>query len=769
MSLTKLEIAGFKSFAKTSVLSFPSRVTAIVGPNGSGKSNITEAIRWVLGEQSMKVLRGKKGEDLIWSGSPSGGTRGHRDAGTGAAHSTSGNFGSGIARMGKAAVSLVFDNLDGKIPLDFQEVILTRKIFRDGANEYFINDSAVRLRDVVELIARMGLGEQKHNIISQGEVDRLLLATSRERHRMLEEALGLRVWQLKKNEAERKLDATRRNLEQADALIRELTPHLKFLRLQAKRAEAVVATRQELEDLERIYVTREERSIAEETAALDSHRDPLQEKQVALKKDVGRFTAEVRSAEAAALPSVDAAQRDQRITTSVQKRQELEREIGRLEGKMEAITGHAAPAPSERTPDTGEIQGGVRAIDTLRDILGRMRTLIREQDDIETIRSRFFPLITRAEEELDLLILQGPASPAPVHAGVFADLGLRQLGQTLRVLGVELEQISAGIVADEDERRRTSEGLQVRHERLRELERDLAKKRDEEREVSLILERMKLDEERIEERRRRLKYIIEGGVRDERSDDTVLHEKFAAVGQEELSRRIERNRVRLEEAGGIDAGVVKEYEDTEARHAFLVREREDVAAAAVSLAGLIKELDARIAQDFKEGFAKIKDAFHDYFRIVFGGGSGKLRLAAYETRGVSAEEDSGEEAGEKEEKEEGIEIEVDLPRKRIHSLAMLSGGERALTAIALLFAITAVNPPPFLILDETDAALDEANSQRYAAILTELAKKTQLIVVTHNRETMKSAGVLYGVTMGDDGVSRLLSLKLEQAEEYTNR
>ena len=122
-----------------------------------------------------------------------------------------------------------------------------------------------------------------------------------------------------------------------------------------------------------------------------------------------------------------------------------------------------------------------------------------------------------------------------------------------------------------------------------------------------------------------------------------------------------------------------------------------------------------------------------------------------------------------EESAEGVEIAVELPRKRIKGLAMLSGGERALASIALLFAISAVNPPPFLILDETDAALDEANSERFGALLKELSKKTQLLVITHNRETMKSAGILYGVTMGHDGVSKLLSLKLEQAEVYTNR
>ncbi len=183
MNLKKLELSGFKSFANPTTLEFPSRITAVVGPNGSGKSNLAEALRWVLGEQSMKSLRGKRGEDLIWNGSPQ------------------------VPRVGKASVGLTLDNSRGELGLDFEEVILTRKIFRDGMNEYFINDSQVRLKDVVVLIARIGLGETKHNIIGQGEVDRTLMATLRERREMLEEALGLRVYQLKKNEAVRKLNA----------------------------------------------------------------------------------------------------------------------------------------------------------------------------------------------------------------------------------------------------------------------------------------------------------------------------------------------------------------------------------------------------------------------------------------------------------------------------------------------------------------------------------------------------------------------------------
>jgi len=743
MSLTKLEIAGFKSFAKTTVLSFPSRVTAIVGPNGSGKSNITEAIRWVLGEQSMKILRGKKGEDLVWNGSAS----------TSVAEG-------GVPRMGKAAVSLTFDNADGKIAIDFPEVTLTRKIFRDGTNEYFINDSVVRLKDVVELIARMGLGEQKHNIIGQGEVDRLLLATPRQRREMLEEALGLRVWQLKKNEAERKLEATQRNLEQADALVRELTPHLKFLRMQAKRAHVREHTRRELGDMECVYVTREEREITAESAALAGRRDPLVEKQTIARKEIERMVRDMKQAESTMAVPDAARERDQRMATKVQRRQELEREIGRLEGKIEAVRQMPDVMPRALPAPAPALSGGD---ETLRGLLARMRALVREQEDIEIIRSRFFPLMEKVEEALDILLGSRRTHVPAASSAQGKHAQAEELEQTLRVLGVELEQVIQTISTDEEVRRRIAESMRKGHECLRALEKNLRDRRDEEREAALALERLKFDEEKIQERTRRLKYMVDGGIREDPSRGCALFEQLHGVGQEELYRKIERNRVKLEEAGGIDAGVLKECEETEARHAFLLREREDVASAAVSLGDVIKELDTRIAQDFKDGFANIKDAFREYFRIVFGGGSGTLRLSHIAPR--IAEEDGQEEEAER---EEGIEIEVDLPRKRIHALAMLSGGERALSAIALLFAITAVNPPPFLILDETDAALDEANSQRYGAIMKELAKKTQLIVVTHNRETMKSAGVLYGVTMGDDGVSRLLSLKLEEAEEYTN-
>ena len=733
--MKRLELSGFKSFAKTTVLEFPSRITAIVGPNGSGKSNIAEAVRWVLGEQSMKSLRGKKGEDLIWNGSPQ------------------------IARMGKASVSLLFDNSNGRIPIEFGEVILGRKIFRDGSNEYSLNQSPVRLKDVAELMARVGLGETKHNIIAQGEVDRALLASPRERREMLEEALGLRVYHLKKGDAERKLAATGQNMGQTEALIRELAPHLKFLRSQVKRAEARERIGAELRESERVWIAREREAIEREERETAARYGPLLARHAVLREEIGRLEKEIAATEGDSQNEKETAPAGM-DAAPVSRRQALEREIGRLEGKLEAELEKAGSSEPRRAASMNAAAEEVRAA------LAEIRTLLEEERDLESAR----PHLLALTEDIDRALDAAESGAAPMRRGILggAESGaIREIEHAIRSLQEELERIGKEVAAGEILRRKELDAARKARENLRSLDAALRKKKDEEREIVLSRERLKFDETRIRERREEFMREVRTASVEEAdlSAAAVLDPKYAAVSQGELRRKIERLRARLEEAGGIDEAVAKEYEAAEARYLFLTKELEDLRQATASLRALVKELDGHIKKDFKEGLAKIKEEFHNYFRIIFGGGAARLRITKQEStiKEDALEEEAGEENG------EGVEIGVDLPRKRIHGLAMLSGGERALTATALLFAITAVNPPPFLVLDETDAALDEANSRRYANILGELAKKTQLILVTHNRETMKCAGVLYGVTMGDDGVSRLLSLKLGEAEEYTDR
>ena len=228
---------------------------------------------------------------------------------------------------------------------------------------------------------------------------------------------------------------------------------------------------------------------------------------------------------------------------------------------------------------------------------------------------------------------------------------------------------------------------------------------------------------------------------------------------EQSENEISRLKYKIEEIGGVDEITLQEYKETKERYDELNKKLEDLRKAKKNLEDLIKELTKEITGQFGKNFQAINDNFNKYLRLLFGGGRGHLKQISNSKFLISNDEDADLE---KEIASKGIEIKATLPGKKIRDLRMFSGGEKALTSIALLFAIVSSNPPPFLVLDEVDATLDESNSRRFAKLVREFSKDTQFIVITHNRETMDQADVLYGVTMGDDGISSLLSLKLEK-------
>ena len=235
--------------------------------------------------------------------------------------------------------------------------------------------------------------------------------------------------------------------------------------------------------------------------------------------------------------------------------------------------------------------------------------------------------------------------------------------------------------------------------------------------------------------------------------------------QEERRREIERVKIKLEEAGmGGATDVMKEYEEVLARDQFLEKELRDLGASIEKIQDVIRELKDTIDREFRIGIDKINKVFQEFFALMFGGGRASLAVAQPEKK-KKKDEDDEEVADDipEEPTEAGIDIDISLPHKKVKELMMLSGGERSLTSIALLFAMSQVNPPPFLVLDETDAALDEANSRRYGDMIQKLSEFSELIVVTHNRETMSRAQVLYGITLGADSASKLLSVKLDDA------
>ena len=228
--LKSLELNGYKTFASRTTFVFADTVTTIVGPNGSGKSNIADSLRWVLGEQSYRLLRGKKTEDMIFSGSEN------------------------RPRAGMASATVTFENSDGWLPIDFSEVAITRRAYRDGQNEYLINGQRVRLRDVSELLSQSGLAERTYTIIGQGLVDAALSLRADERRRLFEEAAGIGLHRSRREDALRRLDNTRRNLERVQDIITEIKPRLRSLERQARRANEYEQIKTDLhEGLRELY------------------------------------------------------------------------------------------------------------------------------------------------------------------------------------------------------------------------------------------------------------------------------------------------------------------------------------------------------------------------------------------------------------------------------------------------------------------------------------------------------------------------------------
>src|SRR3989344_2733294 len=294
MHLKSIELSGFKSFARKNTFEFDASISAIVGPNGSGKSNVAEAFRFVLGEQSIKNMRGKRGEDLIWNGASS------------------------EPRSNRAFVKVTFDNTSKIFDIDFPEVTIERTVHRDGLNEYSINGSLVRLKDVLELLARAHIGASGHHIISQGEADKILSASSKDRKSMVEDALGLKLYQYKRLESERKLKKTFENVAQVESLRKEIAPHLKFLGKQVEKLEKTESMRGELVQLATEYFKREDVYISFSKVALLADREPLNDALEKLSKE-SKNVRKVLEFESG-------------LSVARKHKDDLTREIGKLDG-----------------------------------------------------------------------------------------------------------------------------------------------------------------------------------------------------------------------------------------------------------------------------------------------------------------------------------------------------------------------------------------------------------------------------------------------------
>ncbi len=1016
MYLKRLEIQGFKSFANKTVLDFlpPTdgrfSITGVVGPNGSGKSNVTDAIRWVMGETSLKAIRGKKSEDVIFNGSEAKG------------------------QLSAAEVTMVLDNTDGKVDLDYSEIVITRRVFRNGEGEYLINNSPVRLLDIHLVLAKAQFAEHSYSIVGQGMIDRLLIVGPTERKEFLDEASGIKEFQIKQHQATLKLARTRENMEQAQRLLQEVEPRLKILARQVKKLEKRQEVEVQLREAqEKYYVTLYKNNLSE-IAAIDEkikivekeYRDAFYELETIQTELAELAKSQSRQEVFAALQSKhqeavreqnewerQIAITDGRMQTQYQeagksnvgwmenklkelkvKRSEVEEALSRAQAEADRIGERVIEKKktiekmvlekTEKTVAISRLQSaflqnqseqnyfqfvGLTAVKAVLDAKnkfgGKVHGIVAElaevaeeyrlaldtaaasslasvvvEDDetgrhaIEYLRynklgvATFLPLnkiqgryigddmrsvlgepgvVGLAIELLkfnprfevvfshilgDTLVVRDLSVAARLGIGRFRMVTLdgdiverrgvmkggwrgkdrnlsfatkvsltteeklreyqMQIGveqQTLAELETGLEKSKTELMSLEVESQTAQHRCALHSEERQNLEKEisgldrelsllqitpeqygalmvqLAKEKD------LMVKQLTVAQKRVteiaaeiedfnrkeEEKKQRVfnlqsqmqvKQNVVNNILNTRNDLKIQSAKLETKQEDLLSEAqnemseplvgvVERNPVTasLEELptvadsiqklkyqlsliGGIDEDVTAEYATTKERYDFLSGQIDDLSNATTDLEKMVEDLDEIMKTKRAAAFKKIRKEFDRYFKILFGGGSADLTelygepeedLVVPTVEGQVPTESTEEplEQPKKKKSEKvlyGIDIAANPPGKKIKHLNALSGGERTLTSIALICAILNNNPSPFVVLDEVEAALDEANTQRFVKIMGELSTHSQFIVITHNRVTMHAADALYGVTMGGDGVSKLLSVKLEQVK-----
>ncbi len=730
----------------------------IVGPNGSGKSNLSDAIRWCLGEQSMKHLRGKKSEDIIFSGSE------------------------GKGRSGFAEVSMTFDNSAKKLGVDYSEVTVTRRLYRDGESEYLLNGQTARLADIQLLLAEAGVGQRSYTVVGQGMIDHVLTSSPEERKIFFDDATGVRGLQIKRHQAMLKLEKASENLVEVELLLSEIEPRLKSLRRQVHKLEQREAIEKDLNERRRNYygtiwwdlqdeLTKTRKEIEGVSVRVDGKRAELQAGQDELAKMEAAATGEQKD------DGIKAAQDGYRLAQAklADARHQLfaaERELELSKVKAQStwsplplheIINELGDLSSEQTTLLAELRAAPD-LQTVNVLLDRVESIFNRSTRLRTRLTKPNPEDFKADPKLLAAIDAGREAIKTAEAGVKTSESQMDAQTRASAEG------KTAVFAVERRLRQTQQELYA---------------------IEQQGNRIKIDVARVETRIDGLKNELHEELGEAQVEILKDRPAHRVHHPEDERSEILRLKHQLELIGGIDEETIAEYKTTEERFTFLDGQLKDIRSAINSTEKIIDELDDKIRAQSEKAFEAINKEFQKYFKVLFGGGSCSLikmkeaelvadraqdqHVALDRAMEELAEERVDEDAQsttailkrvkERSDAVAGIDIQATPPGKTLKALNLLSGGERALTSIALLSAIMATNPSPFVVLDEVDAALDEANTVRFANILLELQKLTQFIVITHNRATMERADLLYGVTMGDDGISNLISVALSEIDE----
>ncbi|HXQ89805.1 MAG TPA: AAA family ATPase [Solirubrobacterales bacterium] len=754
MYLRSISMKGFKSFPERTTLEFSPGVSVIVGPNGSGKSNITDAVLWALGEQSPGAIRGASMQDVISAG------------------------GKGIGQRRAAEVEVTIDNSDGRAASEFAEIAVERRLDRAGDSGYRLNGARCRLADVTDVLSDTNLGREMHSVISQGRVETIVHSKPRERRLLVEEAAGLGKHRKRRRRAELKLRSARDNLDRALDVEREARARLRPLKRQAQAAELGERIEREELGLRAQLVSEElrfgaDRAAAAEKAAAKARgvRQELEERlsEVAKRRAAAeeRFAARDRErTQAWGLLTKLRGEQEKvavRVNSLSSRETELEAGLERLRAELGPLTldvGDGA-APGQRAKkleeELGEIGAGLRtaaeglevarsdaAAESAREsALGEVRAGA-ERASRHARRAEGL-LGERHREALRARVAAGEALLDDVRS---ARAAAEAAGAAIRG---RVDAIERKVVGGEDDGDAIAEELRACSQQEFELQAQMKETSDEltraeaERELAAIAERLG-------------------------EEIPPATEALSEEARGEIDRKLERLERRRAQIGPVNPLAEQEYDEARDHVEALQAQREDIERSMRELESLIRDIDAEIERAFEETFEATAKNFEEMVEHLFPGGRGRLRRVSLrpvrdDERPAGEQEAPSDAEPEPEEEEEereelGVEIEVTPAGKSTRKLSLLSGGEKSLVALAFVFAVFLARPCPFYILDEVEAALDDANIDRFLQLIRRFSDRAQFVIVTHQKRTMDAADVLYGVSMGGDGVTKVVSRRL---------
>ena len=811
MKFKNLEMNGFKSFSEKTTFLIENGLTGIVGPNGCGKSNIVEALRWCMGENSAKSMRGSGMEDVIFSGT------------------------SNRASKNISEVALLLENENKEGPAqykEFDEILIKRKIEKDKGSKYYINEREVRARDVQTFFADLSTGAHSPSLISQGRIGQLVTSKPIERKSILEEAAGISGIHARRQEAETRLNAAENNLKRADELKRQQQKQLDSLKKQAEEATKYKEISKNIKSIEAgLYylkikeIEKDKNQILEKLSEVDdeisaiyidyNHNNTLLEEEN--KKLAPLRDKKIESAASLQKLNLDMSnlvEEEARVKTLQEK---LEKSIKTIDSDLEREKSISLDADINEKRISKEKEDLLNTENKLLDVETQsIKELQLSKTQLNELQNQLDVMLNQIEKDIDQekkltkeifkklkLLVKKITFSQEEYAEKFGknksiesdsikrkerikniDVELenwRNLKSNSEKMISELNNRKDKVVVEINENQKNPEKIATtKGQNLQNLEN--IKKRNEEienelvnaekkhnaineslKEIQLKLTDLKENKARneatiegIENRKKDLLYSIKNELNIE-SESSILPlsdlcdlEMNNLPTIEEQTEKVEKTKKLRESFGSVNLKADEDTKKYETEIKKMEDDRADLYSAIVKLKTSINELNQKGRERLLEAFTKVNRKFNEVYTKLFSGGTAKIELV-----------DSDDPL------EAGLEMFVSPPGKRLQSITLLSGGEQALTALSLIFAVFLVNPSPICVLDEVDAPLDDANVTRFCGLLDELTKitKTRFIIITHHALTMSRMHRLYGVTMAEQGVSQLVAVDLQKAEE----